>query len=106
MLGLVVGKYDLDTSIDTLMADYSDNYRTFDCWECFNAKGKFCHDRNYELMFDVTRSSNPGHGVCCKPDYSGDHCNSDSDHECSQPAQISDTTSSFYPIVSEGELNH
>ena len=65
------------------MSDYAKNYRTLNGWECFEAKGKFCHDKNHESMIKVTGSSNSGHAVCCKPDYSGEHCNNDGDHQCS-----------------------
>lgn len=57
-------------------------------------------------MFSVTRSSNEGHGVCCKPGFDGEHCNNDGDHQCSEPAYYTDTTNPFFNTVSEGELNH
>lgn len=65
------------------MSEYTKNYRTLDGWECFKAQGKFCHDENNNSMIQVTGSSNAGHGICCKPDYEGLHCNSDGEHRCS-----------------------
>jgi len=57
-------------------------------------------------MYSVTRSSNEGHGVCCKPDFDGQHCNNDGDHYCSEPSYFTDTTSPVYDIVSDGDLDH
>jgi len=48
------------------MADYSKPYRTMDCWECFEAEGKMCHDIAHGSMIARTGSSNSGHGVCCR----------------------------------------
>ena len=62
------------------MEDYSKNYRTLDCWECFEASGKMCHDKNHKSMIHKTGSSVYGQGVCCKPGYSGEYCNNDGDH--------------------------
>jgi len=66
------------------MDEYSEDYRTLSCWECFTARGKMCHSTDYSSMLLVTGSSNFGHGVCCKPGYTGEHCEtSDSAHTCS-----------------------
>ena len=32
------------------MRDYEYNYRTLNGWECFEAQGKFCHDKNHASM--------------------------------------------------------
>ena len=48
------------------MADYKSDHRTMDCWECFEAEGKMCHDVDHGSMISRTGSSNKGHGVCCK----------------------------------------
>ena len=89
------------------MSLYTSDYRTLSVWECFDAKGKFCHDRNYDSMMLTTGSSNKGHGVCCKMDYEGDHCsNSDINHDCSTPAEIIDQHSEYSSILSPGKLNY
>jgi len=100
----VQAQYDYSPIIN--MEDYSKNYRTTDCFECFEARGKFCHEKNYGSMFSVTGSSNYGHGLCCKPDYNGQHCNNDGNHQCSEPSYFTDTTSDEFNIVSEGSLDH
>lgn len=87
------------------MRDYKDNYRTLTGWECFEAEGKFCHDTNHESMISVTGSSNFGHGVCCKPGFSGEHCNNDGDHTCSQPVAAKETTEEFENVLTNGK-NH
>jgi len=67
----------------TLMKDWKTNYRTLSCWQCFEAQGKMCHDKDNKSMIKTTGSSNPGHGLCCKPGYAGEHCNDDGEHVCS-----------------------
>ena len=87
------------------MSEYSENYRTLNGWECFEARGKLCHDKDHKSMVAVTGSSNSGHAVCCKPDYSGEHCNSDTDHRCSQPVGEDFTSEEFDDVLTDG-LNH
>jgi len=87
------------------MRDYQDNFRTLSGWECFEAEGKFCHDKNHASMISVTGSSNFGHGVCCKPGFSGEHCNNDGDHTCSQPVAAQDTSAEFTNVLTNGK-NH
>jgi len=54
-------------------------------------------------MFKVTKSSNFGHAVCCKPDYTGLHCNSNGEHRCSQPVSKSDTIKEFMNILTDNK---
>ena len=75
-------------------------------WECFDAKGKFCHDKNYNNMMQTTGSSNLAHGICCKMDYEGDNCVSDETHDCSAPSEITDKSSKYAPILSPGKMNY
>ena len=56
-------------------------------------------------MVQVTGSSNSGHAICCKPDFSGEHCNSDADHRCSQPVSEDFTSEDFEDVLTDG-LNH
>lgn len=97
----VSGQYDRSPLVS--MKDYSKNYRTFSGWECFKAEGKFCHDKDHDSMAKVTGSSNFGHGVCCKPDYTGEHCNSDIEHRCSQPVTRTDTKKEFVNILTDNK---
>ena len=87
------------------MEEYKDNYRTLTGWECFEAQGKFCHDKDHGSMVAVTGSSNFGHGICCKPGYDGEHCNNNGDHACSQPVAAKDTADEFKDILTDGK-NH
>ena len=88
------------------MAQYKWDYRTLNCWECFQARGKMCHDRDYESMIVATGSSYYGHGVCCKSSYDGPHCNNDSKHLCSAPSFITDKESKWADILSPDNLNY
>lgn len=104
-LGVVSGQYDYSDLV--LMSEYSQNYRTLNVWECFEARGKFCHDKTYQSMMMVSGSSNRGHGICCKPDFNGEHCSpSDENHDCSMPAEITDPDSEYVHILSPGHLNY
>ena len=42
------------------------NYRTLNCWECFEAKGKMCHHEDYHHHVDLLESGNWGDGICCR----------------------------------------
>ena len=44
-IGLAGAKYDFSPIIN--MEDYASDFRVTDCFECFDARGKFCHDKNY-----------------------------------------------------------
>jgi hypothetical protein len=88
------------------MKDYKDNYRVLDCWECFEARGKMCHDKDYGSMMKVTGSSNKGHGICCKSDFTGKHCNGDSLHTCSEPVHDTGPDSIYKDILSADNLNY
>lgn len=88
------------------MKDYKDNYRVLDCWECFEARGKMCHDKDYGSMMKVTGSSNKGHGICCKSDFTGKHCNGDSLHTCSEPVHDTGPDSLYKDILSTDNLNY
>ena len=83
-----------------------DDWRTLNCWECFEAKGKICHDEDYLRMTSVTNSRDPGDQVCCRSGFDGEYCNNDDDHVCSQPAYTLDTSDPYYDILSPGNLNH
>ena len=88
------------------MSEYKKDYRTLNCWECFEAAGKMCHDRDHKSMIKVTGSSNFGHGVCCKPGSTNEHCVSGSgDHICSQPVLDQDTSDKYKNILTGGK-NH
>lgn len=105
LLGTSSAKYD-KVSPFVNMKDYKDDYRVLDCWECFEARGKMCHDKDYGSMMKVTRSSNKGHGICCKPDFYGEHCNSDSLHICSEPVHDTNSDSKYKDILSTENLNY
>ena len=51
------GAYDPTKPI-VKMADYSKASRTLDCWECFEAEGKMCHDVAHGSLIAKTGSSN------------------------------------------------
>ena len=66
------------------MNDYDKaNFRTLSVEECFIAQGKMCIRKDGGSMIQYTGSSNRGHGLCCKPLYIGDDCNSNGELTCS-----------------------
>lgn len=97
-----LGFYDNTAIVD--MADYEFNYRTLNCWECYQAKGKMCHYRDYSSMIAITGSSNNFHGICCKPDFNGENCHSDEKMECSQ--SVIDKSEEYKDIVSGEYINN
>lgn len=51
----------------------------------------------------VTGSSNFGHGVCCKPNSTNEHCVSGSGgHTCSQPVSETETSAEYKNILTDG----
>ena len=64
-----------------------------------------CHDKDYKSTITTTGSSNLAHGVCCKPDYTGEHCNNDGDHVCSEPSLIEDSSSKWAEILNPENRN-
>jgi len=103
LLGQVQAQYDYAPLVP--MEEYAKDYRTLDCWECFEARGKMCHDNDYSSMLAITGSSNPGHGICCKPGFEGENCVTNEQTTCSQPVFESDPESVFTDILTE-TLNH
>ena len=83
-----------------------EDWRTLNCMECFQAKGKICHDEDYDMMARVTNSRDPGDQICCREGFNGQYCNNEEDVVCSEPAHTDNKTSPFYNILSPGNLNH
>ena len=102
----IYGAYDWDMLVP--MSKYPLNYRSLSVWECFDAKGKFCHQKDYESMMNVTGSSNWAHGICCKMDYYGTYCNNlgEENYICSAPAEDLKPDSKYTKIQSQGNLNY
>ena len=63
-----------------------------------------CHHKTHKSQITVTGSSNPGHAVCCKPDYVGKDCETKDDTVCSQPA-YKDNTADKYKSILTGSGN-
>jgi hypothetical protein len=100
-----------------LASIWTENYKTLDCYQCFQAQGKMCHDINHtswnltaeekaaKVVLNQSRidSTNPGYAVCCKPGFSGAHCATAGDTICSPAANMTDTTDAkFLNILSGG----
>jgi hypothetical protein len=77
-------------SMEDFYLEKGEEWRTLNCWECFEAQGKMCHDEDYNSMTSVTNSRDPGDQVCCRAGYNGEYCNMDDDHICSEPAHTED----------------
>ena len=69
----VHGIYD-NTKPIVMMNDYSQDYRTLNCWECLAAEGVMCSYKDNKSMIALTGSSNEGHGLCCKPGSKNKYC--------------------------------
>lgn len=53
---------------------YPSDYRVLDCWQCFEAQGKICHDEGHKSLFHHTKTAINGYGFCCKPGYNEGYC--------------------------------
>ena len=100
----LVNGYDSSTDL-VPMKDYTKNYyRVLDCWQCFQAQGRMCHKKDYQVSAEyrikVLRSPNVGNGVCCKPDSTEGICAPDSDHSCSMKSFDDDPSSTYNSVLS------
>jgi len=64
------------------------DYRLLSCWECFDACGRICKNKNNDAIAPQTASFNAGHGVCCRPDSQTEFCTATDDYICSDPSYI------------------
>ena len=48
------------------MSEYEHDHRVLDCHQCFEAKGKFCHHKEYGMTLHDTKEANQGYAFCCK----------------------------------------
>ena len=80
-------------------------YRTLNCWECFEAQGMICHHREYKHELMVLQSGNRGDAICCKPGSTDFHCTRE-DLVCSMPAVTVDESSKYTPVATDGIFNY
>lgn len=104
-----------------LMKDYSPNlrffsadYRILDCWQCFEAQGKVCMDRDFKHVNKHVSTTRSGQIFCCKQDYDGEFCGNgnvvgEGDEEfnmiCSPPSQVTDPADKWFDVTT-GDRNH
>ena len=50
------------------------DFRILDCWQCWQAQGKVCMDRDHGSMAHFIRTTNTGATFCCKQDYNEGYC--------------------------------
>jgi hypothetical protein len=77
------------------MSDYDQNFRALDCWDCFEAQGKTCHNRDASKHKELIGKDSNFLGVCCKPGSTDKECMKDKDQICSEPAHLDDTSSDY-----------
>ena len=90
------------------MDEYSQYSRVLDCYSCFMAGGRMCHDKNHASMFFTTYSSNKGNGICCKSKVpsKGICSGNDGKHICSMPSYDTSPKSQYKDVLSEDGRNH
>ena len=93
------------------MAEYHNedtHFRVLDCRQCFEAKGRMCHPKNYEHDFDALLSTKSGLGICCKPDSTDDQCNDplNQEQECSMKSFDDDPDSIYADVLSVDNRNY
>ena len=76
--GLVSCQY-YDPSPLVPMSQYTNDYRTLSCYECWFAQGRMCVSRTSDTMFDYTGSTNYNHGICCKTGVTSNVCSQTND---------------------------
>ena len=55
---------------------YPKDFRILNCWECFEAQGKICIERNanHAALLSHTTTREKGNTFCCKQDYNEGYC--------------------------------
>lgn len=81
------------------MSEYGEDHRVLDCHQCFEAKGKFCHHKEYGMTLHDTKEANQGYAFCCKQDSISGFCSPNSSYECSMPSFVSNPDESPYHSV-------
>lgn len=87
----IPSKLMVDPSPLVPMSEYNNvetpGYRVLNCFECFEAQGRMCIDRNYKTLFYKTHSSNEANAICCKLDNFEGYCSDQNqDLVCSMPS--------------------
>lgn len=103
-IALINAQYDYSELVP--MNEYSQNFRTLDCWECFQAQGKMCHHRLYMSIMILTGSSNFGHSICCKPDYHEGLCQTSGDLICGPPSKYEEGYEGSYSEVLNDDMTN
>jgi len=64
-----------------------------------------CHHKDYNSMFEDTKSSNMGNAICCKNEAKDGLCG-DSKHVCSMPSYDTDANSKYKNVLTGTNRNH
>lgn len=88
------------------MAEYPFEYRTLNCWECFEAQGSMCHHEDYAHDVNFLQSGNWGDGICCKNGATSGACFVDesNDMHCSPPSI--DDGGKYKDVMTQGNRNY
>lgn len=54
--------------------DCPKDFRVLDCWQCFEAQGKVCMDKNHRSLYYHMETSKAGAVFCCDPNYNEGYC--------------------------------
>lgn len=85
----------------------SDDWRALDCWQCFEAQGRMCHQKYYESLWNLTQRANQGIGICCKLDATEGICAPNNpDISCSMKSYDVDANSTYREVISAGNRNY
>ena len=75
----------------TDIATHKTDYKPYNCWECFEARGKMCQNNNKSKHKRITKNSNMGHGICCKPGSTNRNCRNGRTSVCSEPSILQES---------------
>lgn len=91
------------------------DFRIGDCWQCYQAKGRMCVDKDGKRLDKHMRNTKPGVGFCCSPDSTAKICTTGTVYEeddveiiCSPDSFFTDDqkTNSPYKDVATGDRNN
>lgn len=61
-------------------SNYPKDFRILDCWQCFEAQGKVCMDKDHQSLIQHIETTKSSAIFCCKQDYNEGYCKDGSKH--------------------------
>lgn len=95
------------------------NFRLLNCWECFQAQGKMCIERDLKFhggIMSHTTTKSRGDAFCCKQGFDEGFCQNNKEHQwsnkesittiCSMPSYDTDSSTKYSRVLDKDRRNY